>query len=99
MRGLLAGKLRNDAGLAIATQSEASLLLAKGDRRGAEEAFLKALGLWEQAGWPYYNAKSLVAYSDTIAQTKPDDPKKRRRKMWRSSRNSQQNATSKKPKV
>jgi len=73
----LAETLKSDAGLAMAAQAEASLLLATGDRKGAEEASLKSLGLWEKAGWPYYQAKALVSYSEIIAQTNPDESKKR----------------------
>ena len=73
----LAGTLKSDAGLAMASQAEAALLLASGDSKGAEEAYLKCLELWEKAGWPYYHAKAFVAYSDAIAQTNPDESKKR----------------------
>jgi hypothetical protein len=61
----------------MASHAEASLLLASGDRKGAAEAFTKCLALWERAGWPYYQAKAPVAYSDAIAQTNPDESKKR----------------------
>jgi predicted ATPase/KaiC/GvpD/RAD55 family RecA-like ATPase len=73
----LAETLKSDAGLAMACQAEASLLLASDDRKGAEEAYLKALDLWEKAGWPYYHAKALVAYSEAVAPTNPDESKKR----------------------
>ena len=73
----LAETLKSDAGLALALQAEASSLLATGDRKGAEEAYLKSLDLWERAGWPYYQAKALVSYSEIIAQTNPDESKKR----------------------
>jgi predicted ATPase len=72
----IADTLKSDAGLAMALQAEASLLLATGNRKGAEEAYLKSLTLWEKAGWPYYHAKALVAYSEAIAQTKPEESKK-----------------------
>jgi len=51
--------------------------LAGGDRKGAEEAYLKSLELWEKAGWPYYHGKALVEYSDAIAQTNPEQSKNR----------------------
>jgi len=73
----LAEALESDAGLAMASQAEASLLLASGDRRGADEAYLKSLGLWEKAGWPYYHAKALVAYSEALAQKNPEESRKR----------------------
>jgi class 3 adenylate cyclase/tetratricopeptide (TPR) repeat protein len=73
----LAETLKSDAGLAMAWQAEASLLLATGDSKGAEDAFVKSLSLWEKAGWPYYRGKALVAYSEAIAQTNPVESKKR----------------------
>lgn len=73
----LAGTLKSDAGLAMASQAEAALLLAAGDRKGTEEACLRSLDLWEKAGWPYYHAKALVAYSETIAGTSPIESRKR----------------------
>jgi tetratricopeptide (TPR) repeat protein len=72
----LAETLKSDAGLALALQAEASLLIASSDRKGAEEAYLKSLSLWEKAGWPHYHAKALVAYCEAIAHT---DPTKSRR--------------------
>jgi predicted ATPase len=72
----LAETLKSDAGLAMASQAEASLLLATGDRKGAEEAYLKSLGHWEKAGWPYYHAKALIAYSEAIAQTNSEESRK-----------------------
>jgi hypothetical protein len=71
------GLLKSDAGLAMASQAEASLLLATGDSKGAEAALLKSLGLWEKADWPYYHGKALVAYSEAIAQTNPEESRKR----------------------
>ena len=73
----LAETLKSDAGVAMASQAEASLLLATGDRKGAEEAYLKSLELWEKAGWPYYQAKALVTYSEIIAQTSLEESRKR----------------------
>jgi len=73
----LADTLKSDAGLAMASQAEASLLLATGDTRGAEEAYLRSLDLWEKAGWPYYHAKALVAYSEALAQKNPEESRKR----------------------
>jgi class 3 adenylate cyclase/tetratricopeptide (TPR) repeat protein len=73
----LAETLKGDAGLAIASQAEASLLLANGDGKGAHEAYLKSLGLWEKAGWPCYRAKALVAYSEALAQGNPEESRKR----------------------
>jgi predicted ATPase len=73
----LAETLKSDAGLALALQSSATLLLATGDSKGAEEAYLKCLGLWEKAGWPYYQANALVAFSNALARTNPEESKKR----------------------
>jgi threonine aldolase len=73
----LAETLKSDAGLALALQAEANLLFASGDAQGAEQAYLKSLGLWEKAGWPYYHAKALVAYSEAITQTSPEESRKR----------------------
>jgi tetratricopeptide (TPR) repeat protein len=73
----LAETLKSDAGLAMASQAEATLLLASGDQKGAEEAYLKSLDLWEKAGWPYYRAKALVAYSEALAQKSPEESRKR----------------------
>ncbi len=73
----LAETLKSDAGLAMASQAEAHLLLASSDRKGAENAYLKCLELWEKAGWPYYQAKALVSYSEIIAQTNPEESHKR----------------------
>ena len=75
----LAERLKSDAGLAMALQAEANVLLATGDRKGGEEAYLKSLALWEKAGWSYYHAKALVAYSEAIAQTNPEESQKRLR--------------------
>ncbi len=55
-------------------------MLAGGDRKAAEDAYLRSLGLWEKAGWPYYHAKALVAYSEAIAQTNPDESAKQLQK-------------------
>ena len=73
----IAETLKSDAGLAMAFQAEATLLSATGDRKRAEEDYLKSLTLWEKAGWPYYHAKALVAYSEAIAETNPEESKKR----------------------
>jgi len=73
----LAKTLKGDAGLALASQAEASLLLASSDQKGAEEAYLKSLDLWEKAGWPYYHAKALVAYSEALAHENPEESRKR----------------------
>ncbi len=73
----LAETLKSDAGLAMASQAEAALSIAEGNKDAAIVAYQKCLSLWEKAGWPYYNAKALVAYADTIAQTNPDEFKKR----------------------
>jgi len=40
---------------------------------------LECLALWEKAGWPYYKAKALIAYSTAISQTNPEESKKRKR--------------------
>ena len=73
----LAETLNSDAGLAMASQAEASLLLASSDQKGADEAYLKSLDLWEKAGWPYYQAKAFVAYSEALAQEHPEKSRKR----------------------
>jgi len=31
----------------------------------------------DKAGWSYYKAKALVAYSEAIGETKPEESKKR----------------------
>jgi tetratricopeptide (TPR) repeat protein len=72
----LAKTLKSDAGMALAAQADAALLLATGDRKGAEEAYLKCIGLWEKAGWPYDLAKALVAYSEAITRTDPEQSRK-----------------------
>jgi tetratricopeptide (TPR) repeat protein len=73
----LAEQLQSDAGLAMAWQAEASLLIASNNSKEAEEAYLRSLELWEKAGWPYYYAKALVACSEAIAQTNPEESRKR----------------------
>jgi hypothetical protein len=61
----------------MASQAEGYVLLAGGDRKGAEEALVKSLALWGKAGWPYYQAKALVAYSEAIVETNPNESKRR----------------------
>jgi hypothetical protein len=61
----------------MASQAQAALLLASGDQKGADEAYLKSIGLGEKAGWPYYHAKALVAYSEALAQKSPEESRKR----------------------
>jgi len=73
----LAETLKSDAGLAMALQAEANLLFASGNAHGAEQAYLKSLELWGKAGWPYYQAKALVAYSEAIVETNPNESKRR----------------------
>jgi tetratricopeptide (TPR) repeat protein len=73
----LAETLKSDAGLAMASEAEAALLLASGDGKGAEEAYARSLELWEKAGWPYYHAKALVAYSEALAHENPEESRKR----------------------
>ena len=73
----LAETLKGDAGLAMASQAEAAILLASGDRSGARDSYLKSLNLWERAGWPYYRAKALVAYSEALTQENPEESRKR----------------------
>jgi hypothetical protein len=73
----LAETLKGDAGLAMASQAEAALLLASSDQKGAEQAYLNCLELWEKTGWPYYHAKALVACSDALAQKNPEESRKR----------------------
>ena len=60
----------------MSSQAEAALLLARNDRKAAEETYLKSLSLWEKAGWPYYHAKAMVDYSEAIAHTNPEESKK-----------------------
>jgi tetratricopeptide (TPR) repeat protein len=69
--------LKGDACFALASQAESALLLASGDQKATEEAYLKCLELWEKAGWPYYHAKALVAYSDALAEKSPEESRKR----------------------
>ena len=75
--GRLAETVKGDACFAMASQAEASLLLASSDQKGAEEAYLKSLHLWEKAGWPYYHAKALVAYSEALTLKSPEESRKR----------------------
>jgi tetratricopeptide (TPR) repeat protein len=72
----LAETLKSDGGLALALQAEAAVLLATGDAKGAGEAYLKSLALWEKTGWPYYRAEALVAYADVVVQTSRDESRK-----------------------
>jgi tetratricopeptide (TPR) repeat protein len=69
----LAETLKSDGGLALALQAEATVLLATGDLKGAVEAYQKSLAFWEKAGWPYYRAKTLVAYADAVVHTSRDE--------------------------
>ncbi len=73
----LADQLKSDAGLAMALQAEAAVIISGGNRDGAIDAYQESLALWEKAGWPYYYAKALVAYSEAIAQTNPSESKTR----------------------
>jgi hypothetical protein len=73
----LAQTLKSDAGLAMSSQARATLLFASRDTNGVEEAYLECLGLLEMTGRPYYKAKSLIAYSEAIAQTNSEESKKR----------------------
>jgi tetratricopeptide (TPR) repeat protein len=73
----LAETLKGDACFALASQAEASLTLAVGDIKRAEEAYLRCLDLWERAGWPYYHAKALLAYSEALAQNNHEESAKR----------------------
>jgi predicted ATPase len=73
----IAEQLRSGAGLAMAAQAEASLLIAQGNTKSAEDSYLKSLGLWEKAGWPYYHAKALIEYAEAIAKTSPEESGKR----------------------
>jgi hypothetical protein len=75
--GRLAGTLKSDAGLAMAKEAQANVLLAKGERDGALETYRVALGFWGKAGWLYYHSKALVAYSEAIAETNPEESRKR----------------------
>jgi tetratricopeptide (TPR) repeat protein len=73
----LAKTLRSNAGLAMALQAEANLYSASGDLKGAQEAYQESLSLWGKAGWPYYQAKALVEYSEAMAQANLEESKKR----------------------
>ncbi len=73
----LAETLKSDAGLAMASEAKAALHSASGDRKAAEGSYLECLALWEKAGWPYYKAKALIAYSTVIAQINPEESKQR----------------------
>jgi hypothetical protein len=73
----LAGTLKSDAGLAMAEEARANVLLSKEDRNGALETYREALGFWEKARWPYYKAKTLTAYSEALAQSKPEESHRR----------------------
>jgi len=72
----LAETLKSDAGLAVASQAEALVLFARGDRKAAEEKYLESLNLWEKAGWPYYRAKALVEYAEAIAKASPAESRR-----------------------
>lgn len=52
--------------------------MGAGDSKGAEEAYLKCLGLWEKAGFPYQQANALVENSDAIVQTANPEQSKNR---------------------
>jgi len=58
--------------LAMAWQAEGHLLQARGELKDAEEAFIKCIELWKRTGWPYYQAKALVAFAESVGQTSPD---------------------------
>ncbi len=73
----LAEQLRSDAGLAMAYQADASVLLVTGNTKGAEDAYMKSLSFWEKAGWPFYQARALVACSQAMIQSSPDESRKR----------------------
>lgn len=73
----LAETLKSDAGLAMASQAKAALHSASAGGKTPEESYLECLALWEKAGWPYYKAKALMAYSAIISQTNPEESKKR----------------------
>jgi class 3 adenylate cyclase/tetratricopeptide (TPR) repeat protein len=73
----LAERFRGDGYRAMAFQAQANVLLADGNGKAAEEAYAKSLALWEKAGWPYYHAKALVAYSEAIVQNNPEESRKR----------------------
>jgi tetratricopeptide (TPR) repeat protein/KaiC/GvpD/RAD55 family RecA-like ATPase/energy-coupling factor transporter ATP-binding protein EcfA2 len=75
--GRLAEQLRSDAGLALSAQANAVIHIASGEGKMAEESLAKSAALWEKAGWPYYHAKALVAYSEALTQTNPEESKKR----------------------
>ncbi len=72
----LAEQLGGDPALAMAFQAEAAFLSAENDA-AAIDAYKKSLGYWEKAGWPYYRAKALIEYAETLAKTSPDESRKR----------------------
>jgi len=74
---LAGSQWRSDALVAMALQAEASVLVACGNTKVAEETYLKCLASWEKAGWPYYQGKALVACSEAIAQYNPEESTKR----------------------
>jgi predicted ATPase len=72
----LAETIKSTAGLAMAWQAEGNILHASGNEKEAQEAYSRSLSLWEKAGWPYYQAKLLVAYSEAVAQTNSEESRK-----------------------
>jgi len=72
----LAETLKSDAGLAMAGQAKANLLQASGDLKAAHEAYRESLSIWEKAGWPYNQAKTLVEYAEAIAKTSPEESRR-----------------------
>jgi hypothetical protein len=73
---MLAETIKSTAGLAMAWQAEAIVLQANLNETVAQEAYLKSLSFWQKAGWPYYEAKLLVAYSQSLKQTNSEESKK-----------------------
>ncbi len=69
----LAETVKSNAGLALASQTEANLLEVSGELKLTQETYQESLSLWEKAGWPYYHAKALVKYADAIAKTSPEE--------------------------
>jgi len=69
----IAEVLGSQAGLAMAWQAEARVQIARGNLMGGQQAYLRSLTLWDKADWPHYHADALVAYADTIAQTKAQE--------------------------
>jgi class 3 adenylate cyclase/tetratricopeptide (TPR) repeat protein len=72
----IAEKLQSDAGSAMAFQARAVLQTAMRDEE-ATETYLKSLDAWEKARWPYYHAKALAAFGESLIETSPVQARQR----------------------